>query len=116
VLLGVDLGPSDKNHEIGNVILTQKEMTLVLPEKDDFYQLNSRKTGVFCVNYTFERLFKLGKAVKKGMLNTGDRIGIMADAGALVASGHGRTSGLLSFINEFENDGLSNQNQFIMDF
>jgi len=38
------------------------------------------------------------------LLETSDRIGIMADAGALAASGYGKSSGLLSFINEFENE------------
>jgi len=38
------------------------------------------------------------------MLEAGDRIGIMADAGALAASGYGKTSALLSFIKEFENE------------
>ncbi|RIA85787.1 aminopeptidase [Glomus cerebriforme] len=104
VPLGVDLGPSDPQNEIRSVVLTQKEMTLVLPEKYEFYQLNARKTGVFRVNYSPERLFKLGQAVKKGLLETSDRIGIMADAGALAASGYGKTSGLLSFIKEFENE------------
>lgn len=104
VPLGVDLGPTETHHEIGSVVLTQKEMTLVLPEKYDFYQLNARKTGVFRVNYTPERLSKLGQAVKKGLIGTGDRIGIMADAGALAASGYGKTSGLLNFIKNFEDE------------
>jgi aminopeptidase 2 len=102
VPLGIDLGP-DTPDDLKNVVLTRKEMVLRLPN-DDFYQLNFRKTGVFRVNYTPERLSKLGKAVKQGLLDTSDRIGVIADAGALAASGYGKTSGLLSLIKYFENE------------
>jgi len=103
VPLGIDLGPNTPD-DLKNVVLTQKEMTLRLPENNEFYQLNVRKTGVFRVNYTPERLSKLGKAAKQGLLETSDRIGIIADAGALASSGYGKTSGLLSLIKEFDNE------------
>ncbi|CAG8554273.1 15559_t:CDS:10 [Funneliformis caledonium] len=104
VPLGVDLGP-DTQSEIKSSILNQKKITLKLPpRKSDFYQLNARKTGVFRVNYTPERLFKLGQAVKLGLLDVSDRIGAIADAGALATSGYEKTSDFLSFIKEFEGE------------
>ncbi|CAI2171506.1 16013_t:CDS:10 [Funneliformis geosporum] len=101
VPLGVDLGP-DTQSEIKSSILNQKEITLKLPpRKSDFYQLNALKTGVFRVNYTPDRLFKLGQAVRSGLLEVSDRIGTIADAGALATSGYGKTSNFLYFIKEF---------------
>ncbi|CAG8584761.1 4647_t:CDS:10 [Funneliformis caledonium] len=104
VPLGIDLGPETQN-DMKSFVLTQKETTLKLPLKtSDFYQLNAHKTGVFRVNYTPERLVKLGQAVKLGFLNVSDRIGAIADAGALATSGYSKTSSLLSFIKEFEDE------------
>ncbi|CAG8543698.1 10366_t:CDS:10, partial [Acaulospora colombiana] len=102
--LGVDLGPNIKS-DVGNAILSEKSKIIKLPNRvEDFYQLNARKTGVFRVNYSPERLAKLGQAVKKNLLETSDRVGLIADAGALSRSGHGKTSGMLSLINEFEGE------------
>ncbi|CAI2170148.1 17754_t:CDS:10 [Funneliformis geosporum] len=104
VPLGVDLGP-DNQSDIKSSVLTKKEITLKLPPRNsDFYQLNARKTGVFRVNYTPERLFKLGQAVRSGLLEVNDRIGAIADAAALATSGYGKTSNFLSFIKEFEGE------------
>ncbi|CAG8468881.1 16603_t:CDS:10 [Funneliformis caledonium] len=104
VPLGIDLGPETQN-DMKSFVLAQKETTLKLSLKtSDFYQLNARKTGVFRVNYTPERLSKLGQAVKLGLLEVSDRIGAIADAGALATSGYSKTSGLLNFIKEFEDE------------
>ena len=63
------------------------------------------QTGVFCVKYTPDRLIKLGKAVREGgLLDTSDRIGIVADAAALARSGYAKTSSFLSLVNEFETE------------
>ncbi|CAG8507897.1 5955_t:CDS:10 [Scutellospora calospora] len=103
VPLGIDLGPLSSNGDFGSKVLTTKESELKLPHGAfEFYKLNSHVTGVYRVNYTPERLVKLGHAVKKGLLNTTDRVGLIADAGALAVSGYAKTSGLLSLINEFD--------------
>ncbi|CAG8660596.1 21427_t:CDS:10 [Cetraspora pellucida] len=103
VPLGISLGPQF-NNEFGSKVLTTKETELDLPHGTEFYKLNSRVTGVFRVNYTPERLAKLGHAVKEGSLDTSDRVGLVADAGALAVSGYAKTSGLLNLINEFDNE------------
>ncbi|CAG8485846.1 13015_t:CDS:10 [Cetraspora pellucida] len=103
VPLGISLG-HQFNDEFGSKVLTTKETELDLPHGTEFYKLNSRVTGVFRVNYTPERLAKLGHAVKEGSLDTSDRIGLVADAGALAVSGYAKTSGLLNLINEFDNE------------
>ena len=101
--LSIDLGPNIKS-DLVTAVLTEREMQLRLPDGNDFYQLNARRTGVFRVKYTPERLSKLGQAVKEGLLETSDRIGVIADTGALASSGFGKTSSLLGFIKEFENE------------
>ncbi|CAG8500743.1 10650_t:CDS:10, partial [Ambispora leptoticha] len=103
--LGINTGKSTPAN-IKSQVLTAKEADLTLPETGgDFFKLNTYEVGVFRVNYTPERLKKLGKSVKNGELaNTSDRVGVVADAGALAVSGYGKTSGLLSLVNEFENE------------
>ncbi|CAG8538500.1 28782_t:CDS:10, partial [Racocetra persica] len=103
VPLGISLGPHFKD-EFESKVLTTKETELSLPQGADFYKLNSRVTGIFRVNYTPERLAKLGHAIKQGLLDTSDRVGLVADAGALAVSGYAKTSGLLNLINEFDKE------------
>ncbi|CAG8492685.1 19743_t:CDS:10, partial [Racocetra fulgida] len=90
--------------ELESKVLTTKETELSLPHGADFYKFNSRVTGIFRVSYTPERLAKLGHAVKQGLLDTSDRVGLVADAGALATSGYAKTSGLLNLINEFDKE------------
>ncbi|CAG8794015.1 13973_t:CDS:10, partial [Dentiscutata erythropus] len=74
VPLSIDVGSGDYK-DFRDVVLTQKEKSLKLPPP-----------------------------VKKGMLETSDRVGLVADAGALATSGHGKTSGLLNLIKEFDKE------------
>ncbi|CAG8636717.1 14611_t:CDS:2, partial [Dentiscutata heterogama] len=105
VPLGISLGSSSSSDELKSKVLTTKEIDLKLPAgASEFYKLNSYVTGVFRVNYAPDRLAKLGLAAKKGLLNTSDRVGLVADAGALAVSGYAKTSGFLSLINEFDNE------------
>ncbi|CAG8697040.1 14609_t:CDS:10, partial [Ambispora leptoticha] len=103
--LGINTGKSTPAN-IKSQVLTTKEADFTLPETGgDFFKLNTHEVGVFRVNYTPERLKKLGKSIKNGeLVNTSDRVGVVADAGALAVSGYGKTSGLLSLVNEFENE------------
>ncbi|RIB04123.1 peptidase family M1-domain-containing protein [Gigaspora rosea] len=104
VPLGINFGTSS-NDDFESKVLTTGEMDLKLPASAfEFYKLNSRVTGVFRVNYTPDRLAKLGHSAKKGLLHTSDRVGLVADAGALAVSGYAKTSGFLSLINEFDNE------------
>ncbi|CAG8795835.1 15968_t:CDS:2, partial [Dentiscutata erythropus] len=99
VPLGINFG------SLSSRVLTTKETNVKLPHgASEFYKLNSHVTGVFRVNYTPERLAKLGQAVKNGLLDTSDRVGLVADVGALAISGYTKTSSLLSLINEFDNE------------
>lgn len=90
------------------------DLTLEAREKDvavagDFFKLNANHTGIFRTAYSPERLAKLGEAAKAGLLSVEDRAGMIADAGALAASGHQRTSGVLSLLK-----GLDSETEFVV--
>ncbi len=50
------------------------------------------------------RLAKLGQAAKDGLLTVEDRAGMIADAGALAASGYQKTSGILNLLKSFDTE------------
>ncbi|CAG8512204.1 7007_t:CDS:10 [Ambispora gerdemannii] len=105
VPLGITLGKSTPAN-IKSQVLTTKEAEITFPQvESDFFKLDTHEVGIFRVNYIPERLKKLGKSVKNGELtNISDRVGIVADAGALAVSGYGKTSGFLNLVNEFGNE------------
>jgi aminopeptidase 2 len=69
-----------------------------------FFKLNADHSGIYRTSYSPERLIKLGDAAKKGLLSVQDRAGMIADAGALAASGHQLTSGFLSLLQGFKSE------------
>lgn len=87
-----------------------EELTLNKREADikvkdlDFYKLNADHSGIYRTSYAPERLQKLGEAAKQGLLSVEDRAGMIADAGALAASGYQKTSGLLSLLEGFKTE------------
>ncbi|KAG7696028.1 hypothetical protein KL951_003553 [Ogataea haglerorum] len=82
-------------------VFDKKEQELDL-KSSDFFKLNSDTTGVFRVNYEPERWHTLGAAADK--LSVEDRIGLVADAGALSVSGYSKTTNLLSLTSLFKNE------------
>ncbi|KAK9460627.1 peptidase family M1-domain-containing protein [Lipomyces oligophaga] len=74
---------------------------------NDFYKLNRNQTGVYRVNYTPERLAKLGQATDK--LSVTDKVGLVADASALALAGLGSTAGILGLIS-----GLKGETSYIV--
>lgn len=66
---------------------------------NSFYKLNSDNTGFYRTSYPPARLAKLGTQIEH--LTVSDKIGLIADAGALALSGAGRTAGLLGFVEGF---------------
>ena len=83
--------------------LTTRQQEYDVPDLD-FFKLNADQSGVYRTSYTPERLGKLGAAAKKGLLTTEDRAGMIADAGALAASGYGKTSGVLSLVKSLDTE------------
>jgi aminopeptidase 2 len=87
-----------------------EEVTLYNREGDfkvqdiDFFKLNANHTSIYRTSYTPERLEKLGKAAKQGLLSVEDRAGMIADAGALATSGYQKTSGVLNLLKGFDTE------------
>ncbi|KAA8648937.1 hypothetical protein EYZ11_002412 [Aspergillus tanneri] len=86
-----------------NTMLTEREKEFKVPDLD-FFKLNADHSAIYRTSYTPERLTKLGVAASKGLLTVEDRAGMIADAGALAASGFQSTSGLLSLLKAFDNE------------
>lgn len=86
-----------------DVTLSEREGNFKVPDLD-FFKLNADHSGIYRTSYTPERLAKLGEAAKKGLLTVEDRAGMIADAGALAASGYQKTSGILSLLQGFKNE------------
>ncbi|KAF8461376.1 peptidase family M1-domain-containing protein [Kalaharituber pfeilii] len=82
----------------------------IIPLKDtEFFKLNADHAGIYRTSYTPERLTKLGEAAKADLLTVEDRAGMVADAGALAASGYQKTSGLLGLLS-----GLSDEKEVVV--
>lgn len=100
VLFPIFLSVRDKDGVDRSLALTEREKEFKKPD-GDFFKLNANHTGIYRTSYTPERLEKLGKAAKDGLLTVEDRAGMIADAGALATSGYQKTSGLLSLLKSF---------------
>lgn len=69
---------------------------------ESFYKINTDYAGFFRTNYPPARLVQLG--AQKDKLSVQDKIGLIADAGALAISGQGTTPSLLAFIEPFQDE------------
>ncbi|KAJ0414679.1 peptidase family M1-domain-containing protein [Aspergillus carlsbadensis] len=99
----VMLGLRTKQGIDEDTLLSDREGEFKVPDLD-FFKLNADHSAIYRTSYTPERLAKLGEAAKAGLLTVEDRAGMIADAGALAASGYQSTSGLLSLLTGFDNE------------
>jgi aminopeptidase N len=67
-----------------------------------FYKINGDNTGFYRTNLPPQRLTQLGGELEK--LTVEDKIGLVADAGALAVAGEGRTAAVLAFLEGFANE------------
>lgn len=67
-----------------------------------FYKVNADSTGFYRTNLPPPRLVELSKHLEK--LSVQDKIGLIGDASAMAAAGHGTTSAVLSFLEGFVNE------------
>ncbi|CZT45553.1 related to (AAP1)-alanine/arginine aminopeptidase [Rhynchosporium secalis] len=79
---------------------TKKEA--VIGVDDAFYKINKDTTGFYRTNYPPARLAKLGTQIER--LTLSDKIGLVADSGALAYSGEGSTPAVLSFVEGFQGE------------
>ncbi|GAM89204.1 hypothetical protein ANO11243_072410 [Dothideomycetidae sp. 11243] len=103
VLYPVFLGVRSKDGIDEELVLDTREKTFKVKDKD-FFKLNADHSGIYRTSYTPERLAKLGKAAKEGLLTVEDRAGMIADAGSLAAAGYQKTSGVLSLLQGFDSE------------
>ncbi|KAJ9656848.1 Aminopeptidase 2 mitochondrial [Coniosporium apollinis] len=102
-LFPVILGLRTKEGVNEDLRLDKRESDFKLKDLD-FFKLNADHSGIYRTSYTPERLQKLGDAAKAGLLTVEDRAGMIADAGALAASGYQKTSGILSLLQGFKSE------------
>ncbi|KAL4893852.1 peptidase family M1-domain-containing protein [Aspergillus ambiguus] len=102
-LYPVMLGLRTKQGIDEDTMLTERQSEFKVPDLD-FYKLNADHSALYRTSYTPDRLSKLGNAAKQGLLTVEDRAGMIADAGALAASGYQSTSGLLSLLQGFDGE------------
>ncbi|KYK54383.1 aminopeptidase 2 [Drechmeria coniospora] len=100
VLFPVFLSVRNKDGVDKSLALNEREKEFKLPD-GEFFKFNANHTGIYRTSYSPERLEKLGKAAKDGLLTVEDRAGMIADAGALATSGYQKTSGVLSLLKSF---------------
>lgn len=103
VIYPVFLGLRSKDGIDEELVLDSREKTFKV-KGDDFFKLNADHAGLYRTSYSPERLTKLGNAAKQGLLSVEDRAGMIADAGALAASGYQKTSGVLSLLQGFDSE------------
>lgn len=99
----VNVGLKTPNGVQRDILLTERSSNYQL-DSLDFYKLNADHDGLYRTSYSPERLAKLGEAAKAGLLSVEDRAGMIADAGALAASGFQKTSGVLSLLKSFDSE------------
>ncbi|KAL2070703.1 hypothetical protein VTL71DRAFT_13729 [Oculimacula yallundae] len=79
-----------------------KKEDIIRDVDETFYKINKDTTGFYRTNYPPVRLAKLGTQIER--LSLSDKIGLVADSGALAYSGEGSTAGLLSFVEGFQSE------------
>ncbi|KAG4436463.1 hypothetical protein IFR05_008048 [Cadophora sp. M221] len=89
------------NEDVQPLEFNKKE-DIVRNVDDKFYKINKDTTGFYRTNYPPIRLAALGTQIER--LSLSDKIGLVADSGALAYSGEGSTPGLLSFVEGFQGE------------
>ncbi|KAK9460950.1 peptidase family M1-domain-containing protein [Lipomyces oligophaga] len=101
-LYPVSLGLRTKAGVNEDLMLTTRETTI--PIDDKFFKINADHSGIYRTAYSADRLAQLGKDAQSGLLSVEDRAGLVADTGALAASGYASTDGLLSLVSGWKNE------------
>ncbi|KAF9104305.1 hypothetical protein BGX29_002098 [Mortierella sp. GBA35] len=90
-----------------NIMMGAKELVLKV-DTTRWYKFNMGQTGFYRVLYPSKTLDLLGQSFKGGneteTLETADRVGLLTDAGALVAAGASPTSSFLTLLKYFEDE------------
>ncbi|PVU99211.1 hypothetical protein BB559_000882 [Furculomyces boomerangus] len=90
-------------------ILSERQTTVSLPSDllsstGGWYKLNTDSLSLARVKYSSNAIKKLSSAVEKGQIKLNDRIGLIADSGALSFSGHSHTSDFLTLLQSYKSE------------
>ncbi|KAG0044198.1 Aminopeptidase 2 mitochondrial [Gryganskiella cystojenkinii] len=101
--LGIAPEHSDAKHK--TPLLTEDSVAVNL-EKSGHYIVNSGYNGFFRTAYPPAALTRISQQIKAKdpLFTPGDRVGLLADLGALSKSGHVKTSSLLELLESFEEE------------
>lgn len=69
-----------------------------------FYKLNADQAGLYRVLYPESRLEKLGSSASSNLLSPEDKIGLVADTGALSVAGYQSTAALLKLVSQWSTE------------
>ncbi|KAG0024394.1 hypothetical protein BGZ81_007729 [Podila clonocystis] len=97
-----------------NIMMDSKQMVLKV-DTNKWYKFNMGQAGFYRVSYPSKSLDLLGKTfgvqrlgatirARPGPLDSADRVGLLTDAAALVASGNAATSSFLTLLKYFEDE------------
>ncbi|KAF9964033.1 hypothetical protein BGZ70_007013 [Mortierella alpina] len=86
-----------------NIMMHTKEMLLKV-DTTRWYKFNMGQTGFYRVSYPPKALDLLGQTFGTDQLNAANRVGLLTDAAALVASGIAPTSSFLTLLKYFEDE------------
>lgn len=104
VLYPVFLGLKTSEGTDESLALTERSKTFTISTPDDFFKINGDQSGIYRTAYSSERWAKLGKAGVEGKLSVEDRVGLVADAGALAATGYIQTTDLLNLVKSWSSE------------
>ncbi|ODQ51782.1 hypothetical protein SAICODRAFT_59464 [Saitoella complicata NRRL Y-17804] len=105
--LGLKTLDKEGKPQVSDKPLLGREQTLEIGEETKgFFKVNTDHAGIYRTAYTPAHLAKLAKSVHEhpSALSVEDRAGLVADAGALAASGYGKTSGLLTLLEQWSSE------------
>ncbi|KAG0307651.1 hypothetical protein BGZ98_010173 [Dissophora globulifera] len=86
-----------------NIMMDTKEIILKV-DTTQWYKFNMGQTGFYRVSYPSKTLGLLGQTFGTEQLDTANRVGLLTDVAALVASGIAPTSSFLTLLKYFEDE------------
>lgn len=96
------LGLKTDNGLDESLVFNKREMEIKDIKLNEFFKINGNSNGVYRVLYDDKRWAILGSQSSK--LSVEDRIGLVADVGALSVSGFSKTSNLLSLVSGWKKE------------
>ncbi|CAI4053076.1 hypothetical protein SUVZ_15G2010 [Saccharomyces uvarum] len=87
---------------IDNSLVLNKRSTTFEVQNQDFFKLNGDQSCIFITSYSDERWTKL--STQAHLLSVEDRVGLVADAKALSASGYTSTTNFLNLISNWKDE------------